>query len=71
MDDQVPGSHISKTDALLAPTLSQYPPGLHDSQAVCPVNGENVPAGHAVQLMAADSVWNFPLRRAHGKRDKL
>ena len=62
MLDQVPGGHSLKTEAELAPTSSQKPPAAQGWQAVLPLVGEKVPAGHGVHWREAVSAWKDPLR---------
>ena len=63
--DQVPGGHSLKTEAELAPTSSQKPPAAQGWQAVLPLVGEKVPAGHGLHWREPVSAWNDPLRTKH------
>ena len=65
MSDQVPGGHSLKTEAELAPTSSQKPPAAQDWQAVLPLVGEKVPAGHGLHWREPVSAWKDPLRTKH------
>ena len=65
MLDQVPGGHSLKTEAELAPTSSQKPPAAQGWQAVLPLVGEKVPAGHRLHWREPVSAWNDPLRTKH------
>ena len=60
--DHVPGLQTSKTEALLAPTSSQYPPAAHALQAVLPLAIAKVPAAQETHAVEPTSVWYLPLR---------